>query len=260
MKYYVVSDIHSYYDPLIHVLTKHGFFTDTLAHKLIICGDLFDRGKQAKQLQTFILELMEKDEVILIKGNHEDLLLDLINHWNNNLWTAPYNITNGTTSTIMQLTDTTYDDLDVNTNQVLAKLLKTPTLQRIIPSMVNYFETQNYIFVHGWIPCHTSKYGLNTNHYTYDPNWRNANKFQWDQARWINGMDAWANLVKENDKTIVCGHWHASYGHKHFHANGDEFGDTAQFSPFIDKGIIALDACCAYSNTINCIVINDNNC
>lgn len=50
----------------------------TEPHKLIICGDLFDRGKQSKKLQEFVIDFLQKDEVILIRGNHEDLLKDLV--------------------------------------------------------------------------------------------------------------------------------------------------------------------------------------
>ncbi len=41
-------------------MDENGFFTDTEAHKLIVCGVLFDRGREAAQLQEFILDLMEK--------------------------------------------------------------------------------------------------------------------------------------------------------------------------------------------------------
>lgn len=77
MRYYVVSDIHGFYDEFIEAISEKGYFNDKKEHKLIICGDLFDRGKQALELQNFIEELLYKDEVILIKGNHEALLLDL---------------------------------------------------------------------------------------------------------------------------------------------------------------------------------------
>lgn len=40
MRYYVVSDVHSYYSFLISALTEQGFFEDKEPHKLIICGGL----------------------------------------------------------------------------------------------------------------------------------------------------------------------------------------------------------------------------
>ena len=78
MRYYVVSDIHGFHSQLIAALNQAGFFTDQQPHKLIILGDLFDRGKEAKELEAFISDLMDKDLVILIRGNHEDLYEDLV--------------------------------------------------------------------------------------------------------------------------------------------------------------------------------------
>lgn len=49
MRYYVVSDIHGYYTQMKSALEKAGFFSDTTPHKLIMLGDLFDRGHEAKQ-------------------------------------------------------------------------------------------------------------------------------------------------------------------------------------------------------------------
>lgn len=80
MRYYVVADVHGFYTELIAALTEKGFFGDNQLHKLIVCGDLLDRGKEAVKVQNFILDLMVKDEVILVKGNHEDLVLELLEH------------------------------------------------------------------------------------------------------------------------------------------------------------------------------------
>lgn len=78
MRYYVVSDIHGFYSQLIAALNQAGFFADQQPHKLVVPGDLFDRGKEAKELEAFISDLMDTDLVILIRGNHEDLYEDLV--------------------------------------------------------------------------------------------------------------------------------------------------------------------------------------
>ena len=62
MKYYVVSDIHGYYDEMIKALTEKGFFAEKEPCKLIICGDLLDRGSQSKEIIDFILENLEQDK------------------------------------------------------------------------------------------------------------------------------------------------------------------------------------------------------
>ena len=78
MKYCVTANPHSYYAIIKHTLTESGFFSDTEPHKLIILGDLFERGAEACELQEFVLDLMEKDQIIMIKGNHEDLFVELV--------------------------------------------------------------------------------------------------------------------------------------------------------------------------------------
>lgn len=254
MKYYVVSDIHSYYDCLIDALTIAGFFNDKTPHQLIICGDLFDRGNQVIQLQEFILSLMNKNEVILIKGNHEELLMDIVHGFQRYEWNRSHHISNGTTDTVLQICNCQFYDLYDNAKEMYQKLVNSPIITKIIPNMKNYYETQSHIFVHGWIPCYLDY----LNHYSYYDNWRNASDQLWQRARWTNGMKAWHDGVKENGKTIVCGHFHCSFGHTHYENDGSEFDEDANHNPFIQEGIIALDSTCAYTKKLNCIVIEDN--
>ena len=139
-------------------------------------------------------------------------------------------------------------------------------------SCVDYAEIVDNIFVHGWIPCDI-EYSYNSHsydikNYTYLSNWRESSK--WRDARWINGMDAWNNGVREPGKTIWAGHWHTSWGHANIHNDGQEWLDKietyyqdengvvhpyAKFTPFKDDGIVAMDACTAYSNFVNCEVL-----
>jgi len=111
MRYYVTSDIHSFFTTFKNTLTEKGFFEDKEPHKLIVCGDLFDRGSEPKEVQKFILDLMEKDRVILIRGNHEDIMLDLINEWEEKGYRDYYFHVNGTLRTALSLTDSTEEDL-----------------------------------------------------------------------------------------------------------------------------------------------------
>ena len=71
------------------------------------------------------------------------------------------------------------------------------------------------------------------------------------------GPDAAKAGVLEEGKTIVCGHWHCSYGHSNFEGKGSEFGEDADFSPYYANGIIALDACTGHSGRGNMIVLED---
>ena len=155
MRYYVTADVHGYFDELKKALAEQGYFTDTETHKLVICGDLYDRGKQASALQAFILDLMEKEEIILIRGNHEDLALDLLRGWYDGSYLKYHHHSNGTIDTVCQLTGTTPDNLRYRPEVVEKRLADNPYIQEIIPAMKDYYETAHYIFVHGWIPCTT---------------------------------------------------------------------------------------------------------
>ena len=60
MRYYVVTDIHSFFKQMKSALEEKGYFKDNGPKKLIICGDLFDRGPQPKELEKFILKQKAK--------------------------------------------------------------------------------------------------------------------------------------------------------------------------------------------------------
>ena len=260
MKYYVVADVHGYYKELIAALTEKGFFEDKEPHKLIICGDLFDRGYEAVKLQEFILELMDKNEVILIRGNHEDLAIELIENihkWMTTAVMCTHHWSNGTVETVLQLTEMLLNEACKNPSECAARMNETPFLKQIIPAMLDYFETENYIFVHGWIPCDALGYGGRADTFYYKEDWREAGSIDWNYARWYNGMEAARQGVVEPNKTIVCGHWNSSYGHAIIEGKCSEYGSDADFSPYYGKGIIALDACTGLSQKVNCIVIED---
>ena len=70
-------------------------------------------------------------------------------------------------------------------------------------------------------------------------------------------MEAAHSGIVEPNKTIVCGHWHCSFGHSRYNHDGGEFDNNPNFAPYYANGIIALDACTPISWKVNCIVIED---
>lgn len=248
MKYYVVSDPHGFCTILQDTLQEKGFFTDPEPHKLLVLGDLMDRGKEALKMQAFILDLMSRDEVILIRGNHEDLFEELF--LDDEGYPDEYSIQNGTYDTALQLTGYSKDDALMYRSSFVLDSLDTPYYRAIIPAMLDYLETDHYIFVHGWIPC-----VFEGNFCRIIDNWRDADANEWHDARWINGMAAAQTATHE--KTIVCGHWPASYGHSKIEGKCSEWGKDADFSPYFGSSVIGIDACTGYSGTINCIIISD---
>ena len=75
MKYFVVSDVHSFYTPLKTALDNAGFDPKNENYTLISCGDLFDRGDESEQVLDYIMSLPRK---ILVRGNHESMLMELV--------------------------------------------------------------------------------------------------------------------------------------------------------------------------------------
>lgn len=175
---------------------------------------------------------MAREEVILIRGDHEDLTLQFLYAWGRDSYLQRHHHANGTVDTVCQLTESTMDDLFHHAQEAGKKLLQNPYIQEIIPSMMNYYETEHCVFTHGWIPCTPIKIDAHTTEYVPMEDWRHASEDAWNRARWINGMEAAHGGVTEESKAIVCGHWHCSYGHSHDEGRGGEFANGPDFSPY----------------------------
>ncbi len=262
MKYYVVADVHGFYTHLRDALERAGFFEDTEPRKLIVCGDLLDRGDEAVALTDFMVELADKDELIYILGNHEELLLQCLQEIASGgvyqiARGMSHHYANGTFDTLLQLSGMDEQQACRYPNTLVERVTRSPFCQRLLPLCVNYLETPRYIFTHGYIPCFAERNRYDVQ-YRYDPDWREADHEQWSRARWYNGIEAACfHGVVEPGKTVVCGHWRSSYGHYYVDGQGADRGERAEHSPFYANGIIALDATTAVSRQVNCIVIED---
>lgn len=247
-EYFITSDVHGFYDEFISALDKAGFSLNNSEHFLIICGDLFDRGKQAKELLKYLIHLDNLGRLILIRGNHEDLLDDCLEEIKAKRFISPHHWSNGTVDTISQLTNIAIENFKSNLvdYDIIKEDLKD--YYNLINKAKNYYELGDYIFVHGWIP-HVRDY----------KDLENVSDEEWRKAAWLNGMEEWNYGWRFADKTIVCGHWHTSFGNYFFHNKGSgQFESDSDFNPFIDEGIIALDACTAYTRFVNIIKICEN--
>lgn len=266
-KYFVTSDVHSFFDELMVALCENGFDSDNNDHILCICGDLFDRGDKTVELFEFVKSLQEQNRLIYVRGNHEDLLFDCMREIRCGKLPSSHHFHNQTVKTICRFCgenewivyDPTWRDKICETMQ--------PILDFIDENCVDYAKIGNYVLTHGWIPVITndhlpSHYTKNRN-FSFDPNWESATQENWKRARWLNGMEMWKNFGSPDDITVVVGHWHCSYGWSHIDQKYKEFPDKSHkhfkysFQPWVKDGIIALDSCCAYSGKLNCIVIEN---
>ena len=247
MKLFAVSDIHGHATIFQNALQKAGFDPQNADHLLVCCGDCFDRGSENRAVLEILNSIPNK---VLIRGNHEDFLEQAL--WRKAI--SSVEVYNGTLTTLEEFFGA--DCVDKNGKLTMDASTQS-MIEQFLRPMVDYFETEHYIFVHGWIPCNATRYFGGSTYFTAKENWRDATAKEWEMARWYNGMDAANQEVTEPNKTIICGHWHCSYGHAELEGKGSEIGKDADHSPYYGDGIIAIDACVAVSRKINCIVLED---
>lgn len=258
MKYYVISDPHSFYTPMMRSLEAKGFFKEKKPHKLIICGDFFDRGNEPLEMQQALSDLMDAGNTILIRGNHEDLMLDLLNYLEANKGTdavlrSHYN-KNGTLATLCQLTGFSEEEVLKDPAPAISAMKQTVAYNKIYPAALDYYETSKYVFVHGWIPCPEANILLRYPHSTFN-DWHNADEKDWKCARWMDYLSGIDFNVKLPDKTIVCGHRSTRYGNSGYLNIEDP---DRLFDPFYYAGLIAIDATTVLSGKVNCIILEDD--
>ncbi|MBR6509001.1 MAG: metallophosphoesterase [Clostridia bacterium] len=71
---YTMSDLHGRYDKYTIMLNKINFTEDD---ELFLLGDVCDRGPEAAQIY---LDVMNRDNIYCIMGNHEKMLLEALPH------------------------------------------------------------------------------------------------------------------------------------------------------------------------------------
>lgn len=271
-KYFIVTDVHGFYDEMIAALNKAGYDGENPDHIFVSLGDLLDRGRQPKECLDFV-NAIPKERKILIYGNHEWLLDQAIGRrsfmWND--------FSNGTARTVYDLYAAEHN---ITSDDELRKLEQVEHLD-ILDWMSQYQPYKDYIsstelyavrgfniFVHGWVPSYVVTLGQLDETYPGD----------WLEAAWDNGMRMChinGPILRTNDEkdgicTVFCGHWHCSWARFHYDheiahqipyeeewANMTEADRRFFFRPHIEPGIVALDACTAFSHIVNCYVLRE---
>lgn len=280
MKYFIVSDIHSFYTPLNEALHEAGYDKKNKEHTLVVLGDIFDRGNETLEVYKF-LKSIPKSRCILVKGNHESLYFELLKKD----FPESYDFSNGTVQTFCDIAnedikklDTRYyyktgnglgchDKMRAAWKNIITKVAESDITKWLNSAQwINYFELDKFIMTHSFIPYVYNK-ELPNEFVTYKDlrafsNWRtDATEQQWNDAKWGCPWKLYLNHIFDleinNNKVLVCGHWHTGDFYKNLDNKSDKITDI-----YCNNNIIAIDGGVQvnYSSAIsNYILTHDQN-
>lgn len=238
MRYFITSDIHSHFKVLDRELKKQGFNKDN--DTLITLGDNFDRGKESWKMYRFLSTL---PNVILVRGNHEDLLDELITRG----FPLGHDFQNGTTQTISDISKHYIKIKDLSVYELIYTFKNTSFYQWFKNTKrVDKIEFNNLVLTHATCPKKVFP--------------------SWEDARWA---DPYYNRVK--DKILICGHRFAWKGRDYknntitLNIELDQLRQTEEgreelAKPFIDNNLIMLDACTILTKKCNILIYDDSTC
>ncbi len=235
-KLFAVSDVHGHYTLLKEALESAGFDPKNPNHLLVCCGDYFDRGDENDLVLKYFERLKHK---VLLRGNHEDLLLKLLETGR----VMPHNYINGTLKTLENF----FGKYAINpTDDTIDFSGKSRTVDRVcefIDDTVNFFETKNYVFVHGWLADGAVSADM----------LKTLSDSAWEKARWTKWTEKYDGNRPLLDKCLVCGHMPTFYACKF---DGNRAKDDADI--FYGNGLIAIDAGTYDSKRVNVLVLEDD--
>ena len=234
---FAVSDVHGHLDELIRALSEAGFDPECDRHLLVLLGDYFDRGRQNRATYDYIGAIKNK---ICLMGNHEDILRSALESG----VVTSLQENNGTCQTLRDFFPDYAGGPYLPIIRGEAGKIRHELLE-FIDSLGHYFESEHYIFTHGWLP--TLDDG------TIPKDWRETDADGWYRARWQRWKDYYGHSNIPDGKTLVVGHTPVIY-----YAGGfDPSRDPHSSEPFFGDRMIAIDACTVTSGRVNVLVLDD---
>lgn len=267
-KLFFISDMHGDYDNTIRCLYNSGYDEKNENHLLVCLGDFTDRGTQSKELIEWLYKLDKEGKAVVLAGNHTKFLIDYLNGSS----ISPFNYYhNGVDETFASLLERTrpfeswaFIDmrLDVLNDSAFIHWLKVtkkeindvyPWLLDWLKSLPRYFESKNYIGVHGAID-------------TSVEDWRKPKKelYQlkgWNALDFDDGNFIHENIENAKGKTVVAGHFHTYRLRDDYYdkeVNIDDMRNHAILDINDKNGHkIFIDGCTNYTLNVNVLVVED---
>ncbi len=132
-KFFVISDIHGCLDKLERLI-EH-LRDDIKERTVIFLGDYIDRGPDSCGVVEFVMELKKNTDVVLLKGNHEKMLLEFLAGLNQFVY-----LENGGDLTLASY----YKKYRLREGEIIVPSEHV----EFFNSLELYYESDQYIFVH----------------------------------------------------------------------------------------------------------------
>lgn len=189
---YVTSDIHGEYDLFLKLLKEISF--NPAEDKLYILGDVIDRGKKPIEILRYIVD--NQNSIILLKGNHEAMMIDAVNFNDYGNW-----FYNGGRIVYDQYIKLPQDEQ----NKLFKFIDDLPVIHQLD------IDNKKYILSHA---------GVETDHNGYILSQQDQDFMLWAREEFLYGTEI------TNDVTVIVGHtptinihgndiiWHSKCGKK----------------------------------------------
>lgn len=140
---FVIGDVHGQITMLDELLKNW----EPAEEQLLFLGDLGDRGENSKATFERVRDLMEEHDAIVVKGNHDEMLENFLEHPEQYL---ELYYRNGGESTVNYLLDrvTKRKDFLENVSEIRVRY---PWLLPMLKSLPLYYEWGDYLFVHAGV-------------------------------------------------------------------------------------------------------------
>ena len=254
---YVTSDIHGHFKELFGTLGNMGFSRDNKEDVLVVCGDMFDRGRESLLVYEFLKDLYDRKKAVIIRGNHENMLIDYLD----GTCISPFNyLHNGMDETFAEflhctkpfeswcavedIKNPTYGDFAEWLQGAVSEINEAyPELLPWLKSLPYYFETEHFIFTHGGIDTDVENWK--------EPRCTKFGKTGWEALVWDDGS-FFGKDIKNTDKRVFIGHFGTAHLRQMYNLDTSLDEDAHDTLSRDDFRVVALDSTVVVSKRLNC--------
>lgn len=259
---FFISDIHGCFNEMITALKEAGYDKDDQNNLLVVLGDNFDRGSESLAVYEYLKALTDEGKAVVVKGNHDTMLEEYLDGSCNTPWNY---FKNGTDETLAEflhrsrpfeswlLIDKKEDvnpDMNANFEEWIKGARKEineeyPELLPWLKNLPRYFESQNYIGVHGAIDVDAEDW--------HEPNCELYGLKGWDALDFNDGT-FFGKEITNTKKKIIIGHF-GTYHLREMYGLKDSLELDFSTLKRGDGRIIAIDTTTPYSKKVNVFVV-----